>query len=114
MTSSKSNIVTGSDTSNEENLWSRRSLKKPKVPCGLDPDTKIINEMIVDKSWKIITGSKLHEVYTQEAMEEFINAACRNDFALLQNKFKITSIDAAINITMVPIKYRLLTHNQYR
>ena len=89
-------------------------LKKPEVPDAIDPDTKTINEMIVDKSWKIIVGSKLHEVYTQEAMEEFINSACRNDFDLLQNKFKITSIDTAIDLVMVPIKYRLLTHGRYQ
>ena len=48
-------------------------LTKPTVPYDADSDRRFINELVVEKMWRIVMLNKLQGFYTQERLQKLVD-----------------------------------------
>lgn len=76
-------------------------LKKPAVPVNSDPDRQTINNLVVDKMWRIVCLRKLQNFYTQESLGKLVERACKHDYRLLMKQWEIATIDMTVDLAVL-------------
>ena len=77
------------------------SLKKPTVPNGAEYPNYDVSTLVIEKMWRIICANKLHNFYTQERLQTFVNRACKHDYKILMNEWNIPTIDMTVDFAVL-------------
>jgi hypothetical protein len=80
---------------------SNTHLKKPSVPVGPEYPSQDVSALVVDKMWRIICANKLHNFYTQERLQTFVNRACKHDYKILMNEWNIPTMDMTVDLAVL-------------
>lgn len=76
-------------------------LIKPTIPLDSDPDRTSINELVVEKMWRIVMVNGLQGFFTQARLQQLVNRACSHDYRLLQKQWGIATIDMTTDLAVM-------------
>jgi hypothetical protein len=74
-------------------------LVKPHVPTdGIDSE---ISALVTEKMWRLVCLKNWFGTYTQSALQQLVDRACRHDWRLIQTRKGIPSIDMTCDLAVL-------------
>lgn len=75
-------------------------LTKPKSPAH---GYMLINNLIVEKIWKLVCVNKIHAFFTQHELQKYVENACQHDYKQIMKSWGFTSLTKTIDLSMLAI-----------